>query len=106
MYINKFKKDNETVDLCNLPPCAVNLKLHFKRASYVANMYNQANSIMMEIGDPRDYEWDMNGNSIWSRAPYPADITDLLINSGKNENELAVYDPNDDDVGERYPSEN
>ena len=30
MFINKFKKDTQTIGLCNLPPCAKNLHMHFK----------------------------------------------------------------------------
>ena len=50
VFINKFKADNETIDLCNLAPCAQNMHFHMKRANYISDIYRRANRINMELG--------------------------------------------------------
>ena len=102
MCINKFKKDHQTLDLCNLPPCATNLQMHVKRANYVSNIYKHANRIMMELDDSVNHGWDKTGQAIWSKDPYPVDIADLLLNTRVDDEEDTRYDTNDDDVGEEY----
>ena len=41
MFINKFKADNQTIDLCNLAPCAQNMHFHMKRANYISDIYRR-----------------------------------------------------------------
>ena len=61
--------------------------MHFKRVNDVANIYQNANRIMMELDDPEDHGWDQVGNAIWCTDSYPTDIADLLLNQNEREDE-------------------
>ena len=52
MFINKFETENQTIDICNLPPCWKNLYLHIKRSNYVSSIYKNANLMKMELKRP------------------------------------------------------
>ena len=40
MFKSKYDKGKKSLDLCMLPPCQENLKLHMRRANYVATIFN------------------------------------------------------------------
>ena len=56
----------------------------------------------MELEEPTNHGWDLNGNPVWYGEPYPDDVAELLLNNCTDEIEDTVYDENDHDVGEYY----
>ena len=77
--MKKFQKEKKITDLCNLPPCAENLKLHISRVNYVASIYERANRLNMCLDNPVEHGWSEDGKVIWSSNYFPDDITDMLL---------------------------
>ena len=96
MCINKFKKDHQTLDLCNLPPTNACQK------SELCFKYKHANRIMMELDDSVNHGWDKTGQAIWSKDPYPVDRADLLLDTCVYDEDDTRYVANDDDVRKEY----
>ena len=51
-FLSIYKKHKKSVDLCMLPPCQENLKLHMTRANYVTTTFNRANMFLMSLDSP------------------------------------------------------
>ena len=41
IFVRKFEQEGKTTDLSLLPPYALNLNLHTKRANYIARIYKK-----------------------------------------------------------------
>ena len=95
-----FKRKNESynkiIDLALLPPCQNLLKLHSKRAKFVAYLWKQSLSPMINIQN--DNEHDTNCEISWVEQEFPNDIEDILFKGNTDESR-------DDDHGDDIPSD-
>ncbi len=71
--------DGQVIDLCLLPPCQTILKLHSKRANFVAQIWQNTSNPMLALDDPCNPGWlpDMKINL--TQKAYPEEIAELLI---------------------------
>ena len=74
----KFKKQ-KTVQLIMLPPCSRNLEFHIRRSNYEANLYSEANRLMMLLSSPSLHGWTTNGEPEWTDQCFPDNVHDLLF---------------------------
>ena len=82
-----------------LPPCQENLKLHMRRANYVATIFNSANLLQMILDSPLKHGWDEN--LVVVVIVFPDDISDILFAVvGRNE-----YEDDDESSGNESPEE-
>ena len=49
MFASKYEKGTKSLDLCMLSTCQENLKLHMRRANYVAKIFNSTNMLQMDL---------------------------------------------------------
>ena len=83
MFTSKYEKGKKSLDLCMLPQYQQNLKLHMRRANYVAVIFNSANMLQMDLDSPFGYGWDENLPTVWSDIVFPEDISDMLFEVDK-----------------------
>ena len=62
-----------------LPPCSRNLEFHTRRSNYVANLYSEANRLMMLFDSPSLHGWTANAEYEWTDQCFPDDVRDLLL---------------------------
>ena len=79
MFTSKYDKGKKSLDLCALPPFPENLKLHMRRASYVARIFNSANMLQMDLDSPFQHGWNKNLATVWSDIAFPEDISDMFF---------------------------
>ena len=48
-FTSKYEKGKKLLGLCMLTWCQQNLKLHMRRANYVATIFNLANMLQMDL---------------------------------------------------------
>ena len=100
-FTSKYDKRKKSLDLCMLPSCQENLKLHMRRANYVATIFNSANLLQMNLDSPLKHGWDKNLAVVWSNIVFPGDISDMLFAVvGSNE-----YEGEDESSGNESPEE-
>ncbi len=58
LFVQKFEREKEIIDLSILPPCKENPRLHILRANYVAMFFKQANGLMLQLDAPVDGGWN------------------------------------------------
>lgn len=46
-------------DATNLPPCKSELRQQFRRANYIASVWNNASAKMINILNPENYGWTL-----------------------------------------------
>ena len=95
MFVRKFEKEGKTIDLSVLPPCALNLHLHTRRANYVENLYNRANNLIMSLDDPTQHGWDEQCRLIWTQIYFPEDLTELMMED-RDEDDIEYLSSSDD----------
>ena len=49
MFRSKYDKGKKSLDLCMLPTCQENLKLHMRRENHVAAIFNSANMLQIDF---------------------------------------------------------
>ena len=81
----KFEREKKITDFSLLLPCEANLKLHIKRANYVASIFRKAGHWILNPEDQTSHGWDETGRVIWSSVCYPKDVFQLLIGYEENE---------------------
>ena len=108
IFVHKFEQEGKTTDLSLLPPCASDLNLHTKRANYIERIYKKAYNLMMSLDDPTFHGWDGNYQTVWDENFFPEDLSELLIEEEKHDDDDAEleyvrddsdYDDFDSDVG-------
>ena len=106
MFMQRFEKDNKITDLSLFPPCKSNLRLHVMRANYVAWIYRNACSLIIEPEPTENAGWDEDCNVQWSLDSYPDDVAEMLIDHDNNssDDELDVIE--DDNLDESDEDEN
>ena len=57
LFVQKFEREKEIIDLSILPPCKENPRLHILRANYVAMIFRQANGLMLQLDASVDHGW-------------------------------------------------
>ena len=62
-----------------LPPCQENLKLHMRRANYVATIFNSAIMLQMDLDSPLEHGWDENLATVLSIMAFSEDISDTFF---------------------------
>ena len=79
MFTSKYEKGKKSLDLCMLPPCQENLKLHMRGANYVATIFNSVNMLQMDLDSPFEHGWDENLATVLSDIAFPEDISDMFF---------------------------
>ena len=79
MFTSKYDKGKKSLDLCMLPPCQENLKLHMRRANYVATIFNSANMLQMDLESLLEHGWDENLATVLSIITFSEDISDMFF---------------------------
>ena len=84
IFWRNYSQENRRTDLSLLPPCQSSLLLHIQRAKYVARIWRQASTPIMEIEDPKYHGWQEDLTEDWVAVPFPEDITELLVDITDN----------------------
>ena len=100
MFTSKYDKGKISLDLCMLPPCEENLKLHMRRAIYVATIFNSANILQMDLDSPFGDGWDENLAPVWSNIAFPENIFMFSVVDERND-----YENDDESSGDGSPEE-
>ena len=79
-----------------LPVCQSSLLKHIKQANYVARIWRQASTPILQHDDPR-LHWNEDLSVDWILEAYPEDICDLLVN---NNDETAIRETSSDEVSD------
>ena len=95
VFWKNYSRENRITDLSLLPPCQSSLFLHIKRANYVARIWRQASTPIMEIEDPKHHGWQEDLTEEWVTVPFPEDITELLVDMTEEELEAGVAEAED-----------
>ena len=74
----KFKKQ-KTVELIMLPPCSRNLEFYTRRSNFVANLYSEANQLMILLDSPLLQGWTASGEPEWTNQGFPDNVRDLFL---------------------------
>lgn len=90
IFWRNYSRENRITDLSLLPPCQSSLLLHIQRASYVAIIWQQASTPMMEIEDPKYHGWQEDLTEDWVTVHFPEDITELLVDMTEEHFEAGV----------------
>jgi hypothetical protein len=86
LFTKKQRKDQLT-DLSLLPPCKTALLRRIDRANYVAKLWKEAGTAMVEAPEPAHHGWNMDGDIDWVENVYPEDITKLLCDDDNDDDE-------------------
>ena len=94
IFWDKYNKDKKIVDLCMLPPCLSNLKLHIVRSNYVAYIFRHASDLQLNLEPASLHGW--NGTEVqWAEEYFPSNIQSVLVIANENVEE---EESNEDDV--------
>ena len=96
IFWKNYSRENRITDLSLLPPCHSSLLLHINRANYVARIWQQASTPIMEIEDPKYHGWQEDLTEEWVTVPFPEDITELLVDMTEEEFEAEVAEAEDE----------
>ena len=91
----KNESYNKFIDLALLSPCQNVLKLHSERANFVAYLWKQSLSLMVNIPNHNEHGWDTNCEISWVEQEFPNDIEDILF---KGNNDESCDDDHGDDI--------
>ena len=105
IFQQKFKY-KKAVDLFLIPPCSRNLTLHIRRSNYVANMYSEANRLMMLLESPSLHGWNANGEPEWTEQCFPDDLHDLLLQEHVDEEQNSDKDEEEESSDDDYSDDN
>ena len=101
IFMSKYDKGKKSLDLCMLPSCQDNLRLHMKRANCVATIFYSANMLIMDLYSPLEHYWDENLANVWSNIAFPEDVSDMFFAV----DERSDYENNDESSGKESPEE-
>ena len=79
MFMSKYEKGKKSLDFWMLPSSQENLKLHIRRANYVATIFNPANMRQMDLVSSLEHGWDENLATLRSDLAFPEDISNILF---------------------------
>ena len=86
LFWKTWRKKGKVIDLSLLPPCQMSLRLHIIRSNYIARIWRQASTNMMELQSPQNHGWDENFELRWPEVIVPEDIlTGIDFESESNE---------------------
>ena len=81
----KFNRKNiRSFDASNIPPCKNELFQQFRRANYIASIWNNAHTVHVNIVSPEDNGWTLEDNQYhfkwfdWDQLPMF--VSELLEN--------------------------
>ena len=73
MFWKNYSQENRITDLSLLPPCQSSLLLHIQRANYVARIWRQDLTPVIEIENPKHHRWQEDLTEEWVTVPFPED---------------------------------
>ena len=82
------------IDLTLLPPCRMSLHLCIRRSNYIARIWRQAETDMMELENPKDHGWNDDFSLQWPEDVFPTDVMRQLDDEITKESD---YDTDSDD---------
>ncbi len=100
IFKDVYEKKGGVQDLSLLPPCKQALKLHCKRANYVAKMWKSSFILEVELGNIQDYGWSDKGEILWVETVFPEDVTEILGDVDDDTEEFQGLDNEDISDGE------
>ncbi|CAB4016498.1 Hypothetical predicted protein [Paramuricea clavata] len=80
MFRAKYKKHSKIVDLSLSPPCQSVLKLHGRRANFVAKIWKSSDESKLQIPEISHHGWKSTGEIKWLVREFPDDVEELLLN--------------------------
>ena len=101
MFMSNHDKGKKSLDLCMLPSCQENLKLHIRRANYVTTIFSSANMLQMDFDSPLEHGWYQNLATVRSNIAFPEDISDMFFVVGERND----YENEDESSGNESPEE-
>ena len=97
IFWRTFARDEKVIDLSLLPPCMSSLAKHIKRANFVARIWRQASTPIMQQDDHQLHGWNEDLSVDWILEAYPEDISDLLVSS---EDDPTILDTISDEISD------
>ena len=104
MFWDRYNKEKKIVDLCMLPPCKGNLRLHFQRANYVAYVMRHAHLLRPNLQNFSLHGWDeTSGEAKWVTALTPHDIVEVLVEAEEDASDeeidiVSAFDDSGDEM--------
>ena len=80
-----------------LPPCRTVLRLHIKRANFVAAIWKHATQAMIDPPRISTMGWNENGSIEWIKAAFPRDIEEMLLDDEFDEHDYEFGGEGDSD---------
>ena len=83
IFWDKYNKEKKIIELCMLPPCFANFRLHLQRSNYVAFIMRNANQLELNLQPHSQHGW-AEGSITWVNEYFPKEIEDVLFTANKN----------------------
>ena len=87
MFDSKQKREHEIIDLSAVPPCRQVLSYHIQRSNYIAYLWRQSDTAIIDQSFIENHGWMQNGDIYWMDAAYPHVFEEMLY---INENEDGI----------------
>ena len=97
MFAKKYTNENKVVDLSVLPPCQSVLRLHSKRANYVAKIWKSSLQPIIDVSQISEHGWTMEGQIQWVDVSFPDLVEDILLDPNFDEDFEFESDVDSDD---------
>lgn len=88
LFQSFYKKKGTIQDLSLLPPCRQSLRLHCKRANYVATIWRSCFNANITFQCASQHGWSQDGKIVWQETAFPSDVESILA----EENELTAFE--------------
>ena len=88
IFYRKYSNENKIVEFSLLPPCQSVLKLHSKRANFVAKIWKSAADPQLQLPDISLYGWMDKCEIQWMNKAFPDSIEGLLLDDNDEETAL------------------
>ena len=94
IFWRTLKTKKRIINLTLLPPCRMSLHLHIRRSNYIARIWRQTETDMMELENPKDHGWNDDFSLQWPEDVFPTDVMRQLDDEITEESD---YDTDSDD---------
>ena len=90
LFMKKYINSHKVIDLATLPPCHSVLRLHAKRANFVACIWKRSNEVQVEMPDIFVNGWTLDGDIVWVDEIFPEDIAEILLDPRYDEDDIEL----------------
>ena len=85
MFRKKFQAENKTPDISVLPPCQSVLKLHIRRANFVACLWKKSSEPIIDVQPVYEHGWYEDNSVQWIDKPFPESVEDIMFDEAFEE---------------------